>query len=154
MIRSAQNQIGFQIGSTLLVSRVLDGGFPDYEQILPKSFKTIAVVKKSDILQQIKLASVFVGKLGDVSLCFDSAQNIVLINASNADVGQHSAKISSTIQGEEVTSRFNWKYLLDGISQINSEYVEFSINTTESPLLIKGKGDASYLYLVMPMRGV
>jgi DNA polymerase III sliding clamp (beta) subunit (PCNA family) len=48
----------------------------------------------------------------------------------------------------------NVRYLIDGISQINNEYIVFNINSAESPLLIQGKGDSSYLYLVMPMRGV
>ncbi|KKT29722.1 DNA polymerase III subunit beta [Candidatus Giovannonibacteria bacterium RIFCSPLOWO2_12_FULL_44_25] len=135
------------------ISRLTDGKFPDYEQIMPKNFKTVAVSKKSDIVSHIKLASVFVGKLSDITFNFDPAKKAVLINAFNSDVGQHSAQINSMIQGESVEVKFNWRYLLDGISQIDNEYIEFNLNTPESPLLIKGKGDASYLYLVMPMRG-
>lgn len=136
------------------MSRLTDGKFPDYEQILPKNFKTTAIVKKSDIVSHVKLASVFVGKLSDVLLNFDAAKKSVMINTYNSDVGKHSSQINAVIQGDGATAKFNWKYLLDGISQINNEYVEFDLNTAESPLLIKGKGDASYLYLVMPMRGV
>lgn len=149
-----KNQFFLKGNRFRFISRLTDGKFPDYEQILSRNFKTTAVVKKSDIMSNIKLASVFVGRLSDISLNFKPAEKLILINVSNADVGSHSAKISAAIQGENVDSRFNWKYLLDGVSQINNEYIEFNLNNSESPLLIKGKGDPSYFYLVMPMRGV
>lgn len=149
-----KNQFFLKGSRFKFISRLTDGKFPDYEQILSRNFKTTAAVKKSDIVSNIKLASVFVGKLNDVSLNFKPTEKTILISVSNSDVGSHSARVSAVIQGENMDSRFNWKYLLDGISQINSEYIEFDLNNSESPLLIKGKGDASYFYLVMPMRGV
>ena len=136
------------------ISRLTDGKFPDYEQIIPKKFNATAVAKKSDILSHIKLAGVFVGKLNELSLAFNPAKKAILLNTSHSDVGEHSSIVPATAQGESIAAKFNWKYLLDGISQINNEYVEFNMNSDQSPLLIKGKGDASYLYLVMPMRGV
>lgn len=148
-----KNQIVLSSGNYKFISRLTDGKFPDYEQILPKTFKTTAVVKKSDILSNIKLASVFVGKLNDVTLVFNPNKNAIFINISHSDIGEHSANINASIQGDSVAIKFNWKYLLDGISQINSEYVEFNLNNDQSPMLIKGKGDASYIYLAMPMRG-
>ena len=149
-----KNQIIFLGPNYKFISRLTDGKFPDYEQIIPKKFNATAVVKKSDILSHIKLAGVFVGKLNELSLAFNPAKKAILLNTSHSDVGEHSSIVPATAHGENIAAKFNWKYLMDGISQINNEYVEFNINSDQSPLLIKGKGDASYLYLVMPMRGV
>src|SRR3989344_5625835 len=149
-----KNQIILKHRNLIFISRLTDGKFPDYEQILPKSFKTTAIVKKSDISSHMKLAGVFVGKLNDIGVNFDPAKKSIIINTSNSDVGEHVSQISSMIQGDKISAKFNERYLSEGIAQINSEYIEFNLNTSESPLLIKGKGDNSYLYLLMPMRGV
>lgn len=149
-----KNQIIFSGSNYRFISRLTDGKFPDYEQIIPKNFTTTAVAKKSDVLSHLKLASVFAGKLNDLALAFNLSKKAILLNTAHSDVGEHSSVISAAVQGESVAAKFNWKYLLDGISQINNEYVEFNLNNDQSPLLVKGKGDASYLYLVMPMRGV
>ena len=149
-----KNQVVLSSANYKFISRLTDGKFPDYEQILPKTFKTAAVAQKADILSGIKLASVFVGKLNDISLLFNPAKKAIYLNTSHSEIGEHSSVIPSAVAGENVAAKFNWRYLLDGISQINNEYVEFNMNSDQSPLLIKGKGDASYIYLVMPMRGV
>ena len=149
-----KNQIIFSGSNYKFISRLTDGKFPDYEQIMPKKFNTTAMAKKSDILSHIKLAGVFVGKLNELSLTFNPTKKAILLNTSHSDVGEHSSTVAAAVQGESIVAKFNWKYLLDGISQINNEYVEFNINSDQSPLLIKGRGDASYLYLVMPMRGM
>lgn len=136
------------------ISRLTDGKFPDYEQIIPKNFSTTAVARKNDILSNIKLASVFAGKLNDIVLLFSPVKKAVLMSTSHSDAGEHSASVSASVQGGEVTAKFNWRYLTDGVSQISGEYIEFGLNNDQSPMLIKGKGDNSYIYLVMPMRGV
>lgn len=148
-----KNQIILKNKNFTFISRLTDGKFPEYEQILPKTFKTTAIVKKSDISSHIKLAGVFVGKLNDICLTFDPTKKSIIIKASNSDVGEHSSQINAIVQGDNISSKFNERYLSDGISQINSEYIEFDLNTQDSPLLIKGKGDNSYFYLLMPMRG-
>src|SRR3989344_132262 len=149
-----KNQIIILGGDYKFISRLTDGKFPDYEQIIPKSFKTIAVARKNDVLSNIKLASVFAGKLNDITLFFSPSKKAILMSTAHSEVGEHSASVSASVQGEEVTAKFNWRYLADGIPQINSEYIEFNLNGDQSPMLIKGKGDNSYVYLVMPMRGI
>lgn len=149
-----KNQIILSSANYKFISRLTDGKFPDYEQILPKTFKTAAAAKKSDILSGIKLASVFVGKLNDISLSFNPAKKAIYLNTSHSEIGEHSSIITAAIAGENITAKFNWKYLLDGVSQINNEYVEFNLNNEQAPMLIKGKGDNSYVYLAMPMRGI
>ncbi len=136
------------------ISRLTEGVFPDYEQIIPKNFKTEAVAKSAEMINHIKLSSVFVGRLNDLTLKFNSQKKSINFYASNPDIGEHTSEMEVAIQGEDTSAKYNWKYLFDGISQIKSEYAVFNVSGDQTPLLIKGKGDMSYVYLVMPMRGL
>ena len=149
----SKNQITLISDRFKFISRLTDGHFPDYEQIIPKNFKITALTKKNDLLANLKVAGVFVGKLNDITLKFDPVEKSVALETAHSEIGGHTSTIDSSIQGEAANMKFNLRYLSDGILQINHEYIVFSINGDSSPLLMKGKGDASYTYLLMPMRG-
>ena len=149
-----KNQIIISFPGFKFTARLTEGNFPDYDQIIPKAFKTTAVVKKSEFLSNIKIASIFSGKLGDLTISFQPGQRALFMSTSNSESGEHESSAESQIQGEEVILKFNWRYLLDGAAEINNEYISFHANNEQSPLLMKGKGDNSYFYLAMPMRGV
>ncbi len=149
-----KNQISFQNKTIKYISRLTEGIFPEYEQIIPKSFKTEIVLKRSDFIHHIKLASVFVSRLNDLQLQFESENKKLTFNSSNPDIGEHSSEIEVIIQGESVSSKFNWKYLLDGVTHIQNDFITLGFNGEQSPLLLKGKGDTSYIYLAMPMKGI
>ena len=148
------NQIVFQNKTIQFISRLTEGIFPEYEQIIPKTFITEAVVKQNSFLQQLKLASVFVGRLNDIQLLINSPKKSITLNATNSDIGEHSSSLEASIQGETVKAKFNWRYLIDGVQQIDTEYIVLGMNGEQSPLLLKGKGDTSYLYIAMPMKGI
>ncbi len=149
----SKNQMILKNKSFKFISRLTEGFFPDYEQLIPKNFKTEALIEQKEVIKHMKLASVFVGRLNEVSLNFDPQKKSLIFSSSNPDIGEHSSELKASIQGDEVLIKFNWKYLFDGMSQIPSEYISFNLNGEDSPLLIKGKGDNLYLYLAMPMRG-
>ena len=149
-----KNQLVLGAQNIKFISRLTDGTFPDYEQIMPKNFKTTALVNKTEVVSSLKLASVFVGKLNDISLVFSKDKNNIYISSTPSDVGEYSANVSASIQGEDISAKFNLRYILEGIAQIDQEYISFSLNGADLPMLIKGKNDNSYLYIVMPMRGV
>ncbi|MBI2023267.1 DNA polymerase III subunit beta [Candidatus Giovannonibacteria bacterium] len=149
-----KNQLVISTNDVKFISRLTEGKFPDYEQIVPKNFTTEAVVKKQELVHFLKLASVFVGRLNDITLYFDISKKTLSLRSSNADLGEHMSEINSTIQGEEVEIKFNWRYLLDGVSNINAESLQFSLSGSQAPMLLKGKGDATFYYILMPMRGI
>jgi len=149
-----KNQVLVEQDSFRFISRLTEGVFPDYDQIIPKSFKTEAVVRRTEAAGAIKLASVFVGRLNDISLTFDPTHKQVKFFASNQDVGEHASLIEAAVVGEEFSVKYNWRYLGDGINQLRSEYILFSLSGDQTPLLIKDKSDSSFLYLIMPMRGI
>jgi DNA polymerase-3 subunit beta len=135
------------------ISRLIEGNFPDYEQIIPKQVKTEVVVKKQDILRSLKLASILSGRLHEVIMSFSSKKKAIL-KTSSQETGEHVSEIEATVNGEDITVKFNWKYLIDGISQVRSEYATFAFNGDQAPITIKSKGDTSYIYIAMPMRNM
>lgn len=149
-----RNFLSMDTGYTKLTSRLIEGVFPDYEQVIPKNFKTNVLVKSEDFLQSIKTASSLSGKLNDITLKFNPLKKSISFYTSNSDIGEHNSELEAEHQGEEVKVKYNWKYIFDGVSQIKSEYLELGLNGDSLPMVIKGKGDNSFLYLAMPMRGV
>lgn len=149
-----KNFLVLDTGSIKLISRLVEGVFPDYDQIIPKNFKTNVLVKNEDFVRSIKIASVLSGRLSDVTLKFNPQKKSISFYTSNSDVGEHNSEIEAEVSGDEVKVKYNWKYLFDGISQIKSEYLNLGLNGDNLPMVIKSKGDSSFLYLVMPMRGM
>lgn len=149
-----KNFIILDTGSIKFVSRLVEGVFPDYEQIIPKNFKTNVLIKNEDFIRSIKIASALSGRLSDITLTFNPSKKSISFYTSNSDVGEHNSEIEAEVSGEEVKVKYNWKYLFDGVSQIKSEYLSLGLNGDGLPMVIKGKGDNSFLYLIMPMRGV
>ena len=149
-----KNFLVLDTGQVKFISRLIDGVFPDYDQIIPKNFKTNVLVKNEDFVRSIKIASALSGRLNEITLKFNPQKNLISFYTSNSDVGEHNSDVEAEITGEEVKVKYNWKYLFDGVSQVKSDYLSLGLNGDNLPMIIKGKGDNSFLYLAMPMRGI
>lgn len=136
-----------------LVSRVIDGEYPKYQDVIPSSPKTKAIVDREEFLNHIKAASVFAGKTNDVSLVLDPLKQQIEISARSADVGENNSSLKAQIQGPKVEAAFNWRFLGDGLSQFRGEKIEFSATLEDGPAMLKPTTqDEAYLYVVMPVR--
>ncbi|MEK7559733.1 MAG: DNA polymerase III subunit beta [Patescibacteria group bacterium] len=149
-----KNFLVLNTGSIKLISRLVEGIFPDYDQIIPKNFKTNILVKYEEFTRSIKIASSLSGRLNDINLEFDPQKKLISFYTSNSDIGEHNSEIHGEVTGDKLKVKYNWKYLFDGVSGIKSEYLNLGLNGDNLPMIIKGKGDNSFLYLIMPMRGV
>ncbi len=146
-----ENQILFDLGDIHVVSRLIEGHFPDYERIIPQEFKSEVVIEKNKLIEAIRIASFFVAKANDVSFNF-SAKNGLEIESASQELGSHHSTIKAEVKGDDVRLVFNYKYIIDGLNSIDKTKVIFQLNGKEKPLLIKGVGDASYIYIAMPVR--
>jgi len=146
-----KNQISISYDGVYLTSRVIDGVFPDYHQIIPKEDQTEVVVLKDDLVQSFKVANIFSDKFNQVNMRAESSKKIFEIKTSNSDLGESVNKIEATLKGEDVAVNFNHKYIVDCFPSINTDSVSLSFNGLNRPLVIRGVGDSSFLYLVMPM---
>lgn len=146
-----KNQISFTAGSNYLTSRVVDGSFPDYRQIIPKASTTEAIVLKSDIVTALRAVTVFSDKFNQTTLLVDPEQKIFKVKAKNSDVGEGVETISGALSGDPLEVSFNVKYITDAFQAIPSDSISFKWNGAGRPLLIEGNPDHGFTYIVMPM---
>lgn len=151
----AENQLLFTYGQTELVSRLIEGSFPDYQQIIPDAFRTKAVVNRAELQKAVRAASLFSRQgLYDVHLELSPTEGVVTVHSADQGTGKTSKTVSGDVTGEGGKVTVNFKYLADGLSAIGTEKVTLSMNDAMSPMLVLPDGDSAeaYRYLVMPIR--
>jgi DNA polymerase-3 subunit beta len=146
-----EHQISTHIKDIYYTSRLIDGTFPNYRQIVPKSFTTEAIVLREDLAQALKSLSVFADKFAQVSFTVDPAKKAIILLSKNPDVGEETSTIRSTISGDAVSMNFNGRYLADSLQGITGESVRIHSNGPGKALLIRDAADDSFFYLAMPM---
>lgn len=135
-----------------IVSRLIEGEYPNYEEIIPKKFKTRIILKRDEFLNQIKTASLFAGKINEIKIKTNLKSQEIEISAQDPDIGQSQSSIQGKIEGEEIETSFNHKFLTDGLLNLKSSEVIFELSKEDGPCTLKPVGDASYLYVVMPIK--
>lgn len=144
-------QIAFVNEGVYLVSRIVDGNFPDYAQIIPKDNTTEVVVLKQDLIQALKLSNIFSDKFNQIHMKIDPNTNIFEIDSKNVDKGENKNIVSATLRGDSIEISFNHKYLGEAFSSINSDSLILMFNGSNKPMVMRGVNDASFMYLVMPL---
>jgi DNA polymerase-3 subunit beta len=135
-----------------ITSRLIEGEYPNYEEIIPKKFKTHVIIKRDEFLNQVKAASLFSGKINEVKIKVSPQNKEVEIYAQDPDIGESRSSVAAKIEGEEIEASFNHKFLIDGLLNIKSSEVVFDLSKEEGPCVLKPVGDASYIYVVMPIK--
>ena len=146
-----KNQISFELPDGVLVSRIVDGSFPDYRQIIPKGSTTMATVLKNDLLTTIRSAQVFSDPFNQIRFKVAPADKKFTITTKNNEVGEYVEQIPSKLEGDDMEISFNHKYILDCMQSIDSESLELKLSGGGKPMIIQGAGDKSFTYVVMPM---
>jgi DNA polymerase-3 subunit beta len=150
-ISATKNQISFVFNGVYIVSRVIDGVFPDYKQILPKEEKTKIVLLKQDLINSLKISNIFSDNFNQMNINIVKGKKEIEVKTKNNTVGENVNKIDAVIEGEDINVNFNYKYIVDCLSSIVSDSVSLTFNGVNKPLIIKGESDKTFTYLVMPM---
>lgn len=146
-----KNQIALLKNDIYVVSRLIDGNFPDYKQIIPKSFITTATVLKNDLINGIKTSNIFSDNLNQIKIHADVKNKHLEIESKNNDVGEYKEEIKATTEGESIELNFNNRYVTECLQSIVSESVDLNFAGIGKPLMINGASDKSFVYIVMPM---
>ena len=148
----SENQIMFILTDLELISRIIEGEYPDYEQIVPKAFKTTAILNTGELASNIKSASFFAREnANNVKLLFKP--NSLEVEAMSSQLGNFKSNLTGQITGEENEISFNTKYLLDVLDKINTEEVSLELVGKLNPGVIKPVSkDANVMYIIMPLR--
>ncbi len=134
-----------------LTTRLVAAQYPDYTQIIPKSFSAEATTLRKDFEAALRRAAVFSDSFQKVRLAFDTKEKTLSFSARNSDIGESAEGIPAQVTGDSVELSFNHRYLQTPLALITSESISASSAGIGRPLVIRGMGDASFLYLVMPM---
>ncbi|MFC2058096.1 DNA polymerase III subunit beta [Chloroflexota bacterium] len=153
-INPQNSQVLFRLKDVEMVSQLIQGTFPNYEQLIPKSYTTKATVGLAEFLRATRSASIFardgsgIVRL-QVTLGEDTGK--MAISARAEEIGDDVAEISAEVEGVEAKIAFNSKYLLDVLGVINEEKVALETTTPSSPGVIRPVGKDNYIHVVMPM---
>ena len=149
------SQVIFHTQEADLVSRVIEGQFPNYRQVIPTGkAATRITVQREELLQATRLASLFARDSANM-LRFQvdpSAQPPLIISANAAEVGDQTAKVDATVDGQSTTIAFNSRFISDALSSITEPEIALELGGPLAPGVIKITGDDNYLHVVMPLR--
>jgi len=155
-----EKQVIFGVGDTVLTSRLLEGEYPDFEKILPKSFAIKVLCDKEELLRAVKLASIFARESANV-VKLKISGDFVFVSAESSAAGNQETKIDAKIEsaaGSETSSgqsfeiAFNYKFLEDFLHSVVGEEVKMEFTSTSGAGVFKDTTDENYLHLIMPVK--
>lgn len=146
-----QNQVVFNIGQTVLSSRLIEGNFPTWEKIIPDKFVTQTVINKDELIKGLKLASVFARNEANVIRLKISGAGIKLTSETR-ELGHQDAEVEAAVTGEDLEVAFNSKYLLDAVSACPGVEQRINFSGSLSPTLVRPIEGEGLEYIVMPIR--
>ena len=153
-VEMTENQVAFRYGTVEIMTRTIDGVYPDYRQIIPKNFTTEFVVQKSDLAQAVKRAALFSKQgLFDVRFDFKPESGEIVLSSTDIGRGEHTVAVTGKGTGGENGVTLNYRYVLDGLSAIESENITVKVIDAMNPcLFLPQESKDHYLYIVMPIR--
>jgi len=156
IITPQRNQILFHLDSTDVVSQLIDGNFPDYHQIVPKSHTTRTIVATADLLKAVKVAFLFARDAANI-IRFnivpgsELSPGQVVVTGTSAEFGDNVSEIDASIEGEELEIAFNAKYMIDALSVVGTAEIALETSTASSPGVIRPVDGDDFLCVIMPM---
>jgi DNA polymerase-3 subunit beta len=151
-VKMGKNLVSFEANGIYIVSRIIDGTFPDYKQIIPKGYVTEAITLKQDLLNALKISNIFSDKFNQVHMTIDPKGKIFDVQTKNSDVGENKTNIDAALTGDKMEINFNYKYIIDCFQSIDADSVSLQLSGINKPMVIRPiSGDQTFLYLVMPM---
>lgn len=147
-----EHQVQFKVGDIELVTRLLEGKYPDYKKLIPNKFKTTITVSRAELLNITKVTSLFAREsAGSVIITADPKTKHVHMNSVASQVGENKASAPAKVVGEgDIT--LNSRYLLDALNVASSDEVTFGFNGKLEPSVLKEKGSDDYLHVIMPLK--
>ena len=150
-MQSSENKIKFTLGKIRLISKVIDGKFPDYKKVVPTTNDKILNVPSKEFINSIeRVASVSLDRKEGVKLMIDKDNIQLSVNSANS--GEGNEKIKADYNSESLNISFNSKYLIDIASEIENKNLKMNLKDSTSPVLIEDASDKNSYYVIMPMK--
>jgi DNA polymerase-3 subunit beta len=145
------NQVLFKSDQTEMISRLVEGSFPDYSAIVPREFAAEIVVEKDEFLNAIKLAGVFGQKNSEVKIKIHQNKKAIEISSADQALGENNNILPAKITGDIPEVFFNWRYLSDPLKSIKAADLFIGLQEDAGPALIRAVSDTSYFYVLRPI---
>ena len=148
-----KNQVMFRVGDIDIISRLIDGEFPEYEQIIPTGYKTKCNVDREEFLNSLKIVNIIARSvLGNkMVLQIQSKENRISLSAVQSDLGKNESNFECKVEGDNLKIAFSSKLLSDILNHIDSEKILFECSEAIRPGVFKIDDDNNFIHLVMPM---
>jgi DNA polymerase-3 subunit beta len=151
LVSKARNQVFFRAGTSEVTSRLIDGQYPNYSQVIPNKSSTVVRVSTAELTQTVRAVALFARDSANVIRIRAQAGSLVL-SATTNEVGDSRAELDADVDGSEIQIAFNARYVLDALAVVEVDPVELKFDGPLSPGLIKGPASEDYLYVIMPVR--
>ncbi len=150
-LRFSDNQISFSNEDVDFVSRVIDGNYPPYKNVIPEKYISRAILSKDELEKKARLAGLFSSHISDIKVMCDKKSTQIM--SRNSDKGEISIELESELSNEPFDVSLNYHYLLDGLKIIPTDKVALEFTGKGGPLIIRPEGQSKDLtYLIMPLR--
>ncbi len=150
-MQTSENKIKFSLGKSKLVSKVIDGKFPDYKKVVPSDNKKTLIVPSKEFINSIeRVTSVSLDRKEGVRLAINKDNIQLSVNSANS--GEGNEMIKASFNSESLNISFNSKYLIDIASEIEDVNLKLNFNDSTSPVLIEDVSDKNSYYVIMPMK--
>ncbi|HOR01987.1 MAG TPA: DNA polymerase III subunit beta [Candidatus Woesebacteria bacterium] len=146
-----EHQVMFVLDDIELVSRLIEGEFPDYKKLIPESYQTKVFINRDEFFQSVKLASVFARESANV-VKMNIKNNSVELTANAPQVGQNRIEIETKTEGENLEVAFNYKFLSDFLNVCKSQEILIKLNENLTPVFFHDQSDPSFTHIIMPVR--
>ncbi len=144
-----ESQASFQVGHLMLTSRLIEGEFPNYRQLLPERYENRLTVPRQQLLDAVRRVGLLARDTSPVRLEFNALG--VKLSSSSPDLGQAVEAVEARYEGEDITAAFNPHYLADGLAAVTGDTVRLEVRDGLKPGVVRG-GSEDFTYLVMPVR--
>lgn len=149
----SESQILFSFGNASVISRLIEGKYPDYQQVIPSKFESEVKIGIDETVNAIKVASLFTdASSNSIELKLLPELKALEIGAETGEIGSNSAKVPAEISGSELNVIYNYKYLLDGFNSISGDQAVLKVNGEGMPTVLTSDTDKSFLYVIMSIR--
>jgi DNA polymerase-3 subunit beta len=154
-----ESQIFFQIDNVRIVSRLINGKYPPYQQIIPETFTTKVFLPKDEVLRAVKIAGIFThSKAGEVKFTVNAMGKEVYVQSKAEEVGENKTILIAEIEGPDQEALFNPRYMADGLNAISTSHLVLLMNSGSSPAVLrmvqgeKREEMLNYTYIIMPIK--
>jgi len=148
----SENQIVFEFGSTVFITRRIEGTFPNYKQLIPKESETTAVVSGEELTAAVKRVSLMALHNTPLRIAVNVEDQTLSLSAATQDVGDASEDLMVKAEGHDVEIAFNHAFLMDGLGSMGTDSVRLEVQSALKPGLLKSVEQEGFLYLLMPVR--